>query len=72
MKESPLGFRSYKFAHLWQIHPALWNLFVLFMLFLLSKLQKSLGFKEDQMRKNETEVEEVLALHEQSFCDEFL
>lgn len=36
LKESPLGFRSYQFAHLWQIHPTLWNLFVLFMLSLLS------------------------------------
>lgn len=53
LKESPLGFRSHRFAHLWKIYPALWNLFVLFMLFQVSGVQDSSGFKEDQMRKNE-------------------
>lgn len=56
LKESPLGFCSHKFAHLWEIYPALWNLFVLFMLFQLSGAQDSSGFKEDQMRKSEMKL----------------
>lgn len=69
LKKSPLGLPSHRFAHLWKIYPALWNLFVLFMLFQFSGAQDSSGFKEDQMREK---LEDALLYGEAGLPGDYL